>query len=133
MTTLLLLLSAIGLVPLALGMAFLGSPASGARPLRLPTGSILLCALAFNLTFLWQELWLVIPKALTPGLHPILYHNNHNWTGDSPRVDLLQGTGALATLVSGLSSLEDWSARAAHRSLGAYSCSGWHSRVFISP
>ena len=102
MTTLLLLLLAIGLVPLALGMTFLGSAASVARPLRLPTGSILLCALAFNLTFFWQELWLVIPKALTPGLHPILYHNNHNWTGDSPRVDLLQGTGALATLVSGL-------------------------------
>ena len=102
MTTLLLLLLAIGLVPLALGMAFLGSPAPGARPLRLPTGSILLYALAFNLTFFWQELWLVIPKALTPGLHPILYHNNHNWTGDSPRVELLQGTGALATLFSGL-------------------------------
>lgn len=65
-------------------------------------GSALLCALAFNLTFFWQELWLVIPKALTPGLHPILYHNNHEWTGDSPIVELLQGTGAIATLVSGL-------------------------------
>jgi hypothetical protein len=102
MTTFLLLLSAIGLAPLALGMAFLGPPAPGAKPLRLPTGSIILCTLAFNLTFFWQELWLVIPKALTAGLHPILYHNNHDWTGNSSRVELLQGTGALATLVSGL-------------------------------
>jgi hypothetical protein len=102
MTTLLLLLVAIGLAALALGMKFLGPPESGAGSLRLPTGSILLCALAFNLTFLWQELWLVIPKALTAGLHPVLYHNDHQWTGESPRVDLLQGTGALATLVSGI-------------------------------
>jgi hypothetical protein len=64
--------------------------------------STLLCALAFNLTFFWQELWLVIPKALTPGLHPILYHNDHSWSGESPIVELLQGTGAIATLVSGL-------------------------------
>jgi hypothetical protein len=42
--------------------------------------SLLLCALAFNLTFFWQELWLVIPKALTPGPHPVLYHNDHGWT-----------------------------------------------------
>ena len=64
--------------------------------------SALLCALAFNLTFFWQELWLVIPKALTPGLHPILYHNDHDWSGASPIAELLQGTGAIATLASGL-------------------------------
>ena len=64
--------------------------------------SALLCALAFNLTFFWQEVWLVIPKALTPGLHPILYHNDHEWSGASPVVELLQGTGAIATLVLGL-------------------------------
>lgn len=64
--------------------------------------SVLLCALAFNLTFLWQELWLVIPKALTPGLHPVLYHNNHDWTGHAPVAELLQGSGAVATLFSGL-------------------------------
>ncbi len=63
---------------------------------------MLLCALAFNLTFFWQELWLVLPKALTPGLHPILYHNNHAWTGEAPIAELLPGSGALATLVSGL-------------------------------
>lgn len=76
------------------------------RPaLRRLASSALLCALAFNLTFFWQELWLVIPKALTPGLHPILYHNDHDWTGSSPVVEVLQGTGALATLASGLAFL----------------------------
>jgi|SRR5579859_4404138 len=70
--------------------------------MRRVIGSALLCAIAFNLTYFWQELWLVIPKALTPGLHPILYHNDHSWSGTSPIVELLQGTGAIATLVSGL-------------------------------
>jgi hypothetical protein len=54
------------------------------------------------LTYLLQELFLVIPKALTPGLHPTLYHNNHSWTGSNPHQDLLQGTGALAIFVSGI-------------------------------
>ena len=100
-TTLLLLLLAIGLVPLATGMVLLKPSAHGTRP-SLCVGSLLLCALAFNLTFFWQELWLVIPKALTPGLHPILFHNNHDWTGDAPVAELLQGSGAIATLASGL-------------------------------
>src|SRR5580658_8908991 len=99
MTTLLFLLLAIGIAPLAVGMALLRPRAP--RP-RLQPGSILLCALAFNLTFFWQELWLVIPKALTPGLHPVLFPNNHEWTGYSPVTDLLQGTGAVATLASGM-------------------------------
>jgi hypothetical protein len=64
--------------------------------------STLLCTLAFNLTFSLQELFLVIPKALTPGLHPILYHNNHTWTGQSPYTSLLQGTGALADVICGV-------------------------------
>jgi len=76
----------------------LGSP-------RVMTSSVLLCALSFNLTFIWQELWLVIPKAMTPGLHPILYHNDHQWMGGAPVAELLQGTGAIATLVSGLAFL----------------------------
>jgi hypothetical protein len=67
-----------------------------------PLGSVLLAALAFNLTFFWQELGLAIPKALTPGLSAVLYHNDHEWTGSSPRTELLQGTGAMATLASGL-------------------------------
>jgi hypothetical protein len=68
----------------------------------LALGSVLFCALAFNLTFFFQELFLVIPKALLPGVHATLYHNNHGWTGSDPRVELLQGTGAIADLVIGL-------------------------------
>ena len=58
--------------------------------------------LAFNITFFIQELFLVVPKALTPGLYPILYHNNHVWEGDHPLENLFQGTGAAAILLSGL-------------------------------
>jgi hypothetical protein len=63
--------------------------------------STLAFALAFNLTFFIQELFLVLPKALTPGLHPTLFHNNHTWSGSHPLEDLFQGTGALATSISG--------------------------------
>jgi hypothetical protein len=63
--------------------------------------SLLLYALAFNLTFFLQELFLVLPKALTPGLHATLYHNNHSWQGTNPLARLFQGSGALAILVSG--------------------------------
>ncbi len=101
MTSLALFVLVAGLAPLALGMALL-KPSAAATHQFLDWASVLLCALAFNLTFFWQELWLVIPKALTPGLHPILYHNNHDWTGTSPLVELLQGSGAIATLISGL-------------------------------
>jgi len=101
MTTLLPLMLAFGAAPLAMGLAGLDRSPRGTWP-RVRAASVILCALAFNLTFIWQELWLVIPKALTPGLHPILYHNNHDWTGSAPDVELLQGTGALATLASGL-------------------------------
>jgi hypothetical protein len=69
---------------------------------KLVLGSLLFCALAFNLTFFFQELFLVIPKALLPGVHATLFHNNHGWTGTDPRVELLQGTGAIADLVVGL-------------------------------
>lgn len=64
--------------------------------------SLLAYVLAFNLTFFIQELFLVLPKALVPGLQPILYHNNHNWYGDAEIAELFQGTGALAILISGL-------------------------------
>jgi hypothetical protein len=69
---------------------------------RLTIASTLLYVLAFNLVFFLQELFLVIPKALTPGLHPTLFHNNHDWTGHRPVENLLQGTGALATFTAGL-------------------------------
>lgn len=64
--------------------------------------SLLSYVLAFNLTFFIQELFLVLPKALVPGLTATLYHNNHDWVGDAPIAELFQGTGALAILVSGL-------------------------------
>jgi hypothetical protein len=62
--------------------------------------STLLYTLAFNLTFFIQELFLVLPKAFTPGLRPTLFHNNHRWEGEHPLASLFQGTGALATSVT---------------------------------
>ena len=67
--------------------------------------SLLAYVLAFNLTFLIQELALVVPKALTPGLRPTLFHNNHTWEGTHPLAALFQGTGALATFTLGLACL----------------------------
>jgi hypothetical protein len=98
-TALFLLILATGIAPLAAGLLLLKPSSERSWP---SAGSVLLCTLAFNLTFFWQELWLVIPKALTPGLHPVLYHNNHDWTGNAPVAELLQGSGAVATLLSGL-------------------------------
>jgi hypothetical protein len=100
MDRLLYLTLGLGVLPLVLGLIF--RPRGEAMRWAPSAASVLQCALAFNLTFFWQELWLVIPKALTPGLHPVLYHNNHDWTGASSLTELLQGTGAIATLVSGL-------------------------------
>jgi hypothetical protein len=79
-------------------------PATEARTWngRLAAASSLLYVLAFNLTFFIQELFLVVPKALTPGLRPTLFHNNHHWEGEHPLASLFQGTGALATFVSGI-------------------------------
>jgi hypothetical protein len=105
MTALLWLLAAIGAAPLAAGAWGLPPPSSRASPLP-PLGAVLLCALAFNLTFSWQELSLVVPKALTPGLHPVLFHNDHAWTGHAPTVELLAGA-VLAMALAGA-----WLARA---------------------
>lgn len=69
---------------------------------RLTILSALLYVLAFNLTFFIQELFLVVPKAFTPGLEPTLFHNNHRWRGDHPLATLFQGTGALAIFLSGV-------------------------------
>lgn len=110
MGILLALIAAIGLLPFAI--ALLRLPAgSGAKPVdtRSLAASTLLCALAFSLTFFIQEVGLVVPKALVPGLDPILYHNDHDWRGDAPVAELLQGGGAVATLLSGLIFL--WLAR----------------------
>jgi hypothetical protein len=64
--------------------------------------SMLAYVLAFNIIFFIQELFLVLPKSMVPGLTATLYHNNHNWTGDAPIAELIQGTGAVAILISGL-------------------------------
>lgn len=72
------------------------------RDWKLPISSALLYALAFNLTFFIQELFLVLPKALTPGLRPTLFHNNHTWRGEHPLANLFQGTGALAIFFTGV-------------------------------
>lgn len=91
----------IGALPLGGGLILLWREGRAGR--WMPSlASLLTCALAFNLTFIWQEFWLVLPKALTPGLHPVLFHNDHGWTGANPVAELLQGCGALATLASGL-------------------------------
>ncbi len=74
------------------------------RP-RLVLHSTLLAVLAFNLVFFLQEIFLVLPKALVPGLNPTLFHNNHDWAGSDPVAELLQGTGALAILAVALASL----------------------------
>lgn len=104
MLTLALIVVLTGVAPFLAALARLRPTPAGVS--AWPTaGAVLLCTLAFNLTFFWQELWLVLPKAMTPGLHPVLFHNDHDWTGTSPLVDLLQGTGAIATLASGLAAL----------------------------
>jgi hypothetical protein len=100
-----LLLVLLGL-PLLLGIA--GWARSGsARAQERPTSheaaiSLLTYTLAFNLTFFIQELFLVVPKAFVPGLHPVLFHNDHDWTGTNPLAELFEGTGAAAILVSGI-------------------------------
>jgi hypothetical protein len=69
---------------------------------RVSVLSALLYTLAFNLTFFVQELFLVLPKALTPGLRATLFHNNHSWQGEHPLARLFQGTGVLATAILAL-------------------------------
>jgi len=81
------------------------SPVTAGWDVRLSIASALLFVLAFNLTFFIQELFLVLPKAFTPGLRPTLFHNNHSWDGGNPLASLFQGTGALATLLAGCLSI----------------------------
>src|SRR5688500_14401528 len=99
-----LLLAVLLAAPLVIGLAAWArsrrDPGGGERPsLRFGALSALTYVLAFNLTFFIQELFLVVPKALTPGLRPTLYHNNHRWLGENPLAHLLQGTGALAIFI----------------------------------
>ena len=91
---------------------------------RLTVSSALVYTLAFNLIFLLQELFLVLPKALTPGLHATLYHNNHRWTGENPLARLLQGTGALVILLVGLAAMW-WLKRSPARSTNSRLLAIW--------
>ncbi|HEY2782338.1 MAG TPA: hypothetical protein VGI90_16265 [Steroidobacteraceae bacterium] len=97
--------------PLLLGLAGLLSsrraaadPTSSAAPWdwSLTAKSVLLYTLSFNLTFFVQEFFLVLSKALTPGLRATLYHNNHRWEGGNPLASLMQGTGATAIFLAGI-------------------------------
>ena len=63
--------------------------------------SAVLYALAFNLIFFLQELFLVLGKKAI-GLKAILYHNDHNWEGEHPMTLLMQGSGALSIFLIGL-------------------------------
>lgn len=97
-------IAAMIVVPAGLALANRGAGRSGHGSGNM-LASLLAYAVAFDLAFIAQELALVLPKALVPGLHPILFHNNHDWTGDAPVAELLQGTGALTVLLLGLASL----------------------------
>ena len=105
-----LILTALVLVACPLLLALLGAFRARNEPhatamgwdWRLVALSTLLYTVAFNLVFFVQELFLVLPKAFTPGLRPTLFHNNHLWEGEHPLASLFQGTGALATLLLGL-------------------------------
>ncbi|MEH6417089.1 hypothetical protein [Pseudomonas sp. CGJS7] len=100
-------LSVLVLAPLGLGLLvwLRRRPAvapRGAWDGALSLNSGLIYAFSFGLIFFIQELFLVWPKALTPGLRPTLFHNNHHWSGDNPLAELLQGTGALAILLTAM-------------------------------
>lgn len=63
--------------------------------------SAVLYALAFNIIFFIQELFLALGKRWL-GLKATLYHNNHNWEGSHPMESLAQGYGAAAIFITGL-------------------------------
>ena len=63
--------------------------------------SAVLYAVAFNLIFFIQELFLALGKRWL-GLKAFLYHNNHNWEGSHPKDQLAQGYGALAIFITGI-------------------------------
>lgn len=70
-------------------------------PWPLIFNSAVLYALAFNIIFFIQELFLALGKRWL-GLKAFLYHNNHNWEGEHPMEGLAQGYGAVAILVTGI-------------------------------
>lgn len=70
-------------------------------PWPLIVNSAVLYALAFNIIFFIQELFLALGKKWL-GLKAYLYHNNHNWDGDHPMDRLAQGYGAVAIFITGI-------------------------------
>lgn len=58
-------------------------------------------AIAYNLIFFAQELFLVLGKKWL-GLTSYLYHNNHSWDGYHEKETLMQGSGALGIFILGL-------------------------------
>ena len=68
---------------------------------RLIINSAVLYALAFNIIFFIQELFLALGKKWL-GLKAYLYHNNHNWEGSHPLEGLAQGYGAVAIFITGV-------------------------------
>jgi hypothetical protein len=72
---------------------------SSAWPLVI--NSAVLYALAFNIIFFIQELFLALGKRWL-GLKAYLYHNNHNWEGSHPMERLAQGYGAAAIFITGV-------------------------------
>ena len=60
--------------------------------------SAVLYALAFNLIFFIQELFLALGKRWL-GLKAYLYHNNHGWDGEHPQAALAQGYGAASIFI----------------------------------
>jgi len=69
--------------------------------LALIINSAVLYALAFNIIFFIQELFLALGKRWL-GLKAVLYHNNHNWYGDHPMDRLAQGYGAAAIFITAI-------------------------------
>jgi len=71
--------------------------------IKYPTiiNSAVFFALAFNIIFFLQEVFLVLGKKAI-GLRSFLYHNNHTWEGEHPMASLMQGSGALAIFLIGL-------------------------------
>ena len=69
--------------------------------LPLIVNSAVLYALAFNVIFFIQELFLALGKKWL-GLKAYLYHNNHSWDGNHPMESLAQGYGATAIFITGL-------------------------------
>jgi hypothetical protein len=74
---------------------------SAGSPWPLIINSAVLYALAFNIIFFIQELFLALGKRWL-GLKAYLYHNNHNWDGSHPMESLAQGYGAVAILITGI-------------------------------